>query len=603
MEGSSLFNPGFLGGNFNWWVGQVPDDSVWRDNIIPTDHSDKNTNPGWGYRYKVRILGIHDWGEESIASEDLPWAQVMYPITAGGGQGSAFATPAIRQGNMVMGFFMDQQDQQIPVIMGVLGNNQQQPKSTTIGDNRVTNAKSGTIGTGSIGTKQQKQTKELLKQDAPDSDRQITKPNNISDQAVKEKSSFCAAPASNVKLDKYGRDPTKTVPREVLLAVQEAREEAKSQGIAGEALEDIVGNATMEASKNYCKDLNSPNTPSTGSAVFEAVDGVHTVTVDSVKKSGEGRKRTVMLSPCDPPTSAIKGIQTALDNLINYIDGWLSTITSYIDAAAAVINSLKDMESKLEMIACEIAKYMKILMDKMMEYVLKMLNKTLTIAVSAIPSTMRSMFGDIKEMLTELILCLYNKLTDSMCDMIADLLKGAFPLEDLEAQAKESAANDEINSDDRTAPQVPMCYAEDLVGQIISAHQLQIEDANQSILNNVSSFITDIQEEMAGVTDAFAEITSPLGDIMGSITTALGFENLKLNILGCELTPNCPIADYYTLEDGGSSQSDTEEPNNTSVEKTVAHSIGGAAAVEGVGKEDVFAQPTSAQTDTPLRSQ
>ena len=34
MEGSSLFNPGFLGGNFNWWVGQVSDDSVWRDNII-----------------------------------------------------------------------------------------------------------------------------------------------------------------------------------------------------------------------------------------------------------------------------------------------------------------------------------------------------------------------------------------------------------------------------------------------------------------------------------------------------------------------------------------------------------------------------------------
>ena len=312
-----------------------------------------------------------------------------------------------------------------------------------------------------------------------------------------------------------------------------------------------------------------------------------------------------MLSPCNPPTSAIKGIQTALDNLINYIDGWLSTITSYIDAAAAVINSLKDMESKLEMIACEIAKYMKILMDKMMEYVLKMLNKTLTIAVSAIPSTMRSMFGDIKEMLTELILCLYNKLTDSMCDMIADLLKGAFPLEDLEAQAKESAANDEINSDDRTAPQVPMCYAEDLVGQIISAHQIQIEDANQSILNNVSSFITDIQEEMAGVTDAFAEITSPLGDIMGSITTALGFENLKLNILGCELTPNCPIADYYTLEDGGSSQSDTEEPSNTSVEKSAAaHSIGGNAAVGpvGPGKKE-FALPPPWKSDTPLRSQ
>ena len=34
MEGSSLFNPGFLGASFNWWVGQIVDDSVWE--IIST---------------------------------------------------------------------------------------------------------------------------------------------------------------------------------------------------------------------------------------------------------------------------------------------------------------------------------------------------------------------------------------------------------------------------------------------------------------------------------------------------------------------------------------------------------------------------------------
>ncbi len=227
MEGNSLFNPGFLGGNFNWWVGQVSDDSVWRDNIIPTVHSDKSTNPGWGYRYKVRILGIHDWGEESIASEDLPWAQVMYPITSGGGQGAAFATPAIRQGNMVMGFFMDQQDQQIPVIMGVLGNNQQQPKSTTVGDNSVTNAKAGNIGKSSFTENKQKPTPENLSQKAPDDNLQTTKSTDTSDQAAKEKDSFCAAPKAGVKVDKYGRDPTKRPPSAVKKEVDAAREEAK----------------------------------------------------------------------------------------------------------------------------------------------------------------------------------------------------------------------------------------------------------------------------------------------------------------------------------------------------------------------------------------
>lgn len=34
-ETGALFDPGFLGNSFNWWIGQVSDDSEWRDNILP----------------------------------------------------------------------------------------------------------------------------------------------------------------------------------------------------------------------------------------------------------------------------------------------------------------------------------------------------------------------------------------------------------------------------------------------------------------------------------------------------------------------------------------------------------------------------------------
>ena len=80
MESSSLFNPGFLGSSFNWWIGQIPDDSYWRDNITPTKFEGPDGTTGWGYRYKVRILGLHDRDEETIPSDQLPWAQVMYPV-------------------------------------------------------------------------------------------------------------------------------------------------------------------------------------------------------------------------------------------------------------------------------------------------------------------------------------------------------------------------------------------------------------------------------------------------------------------------------------------------------------------------------------------
>ena len=141
MENKALFNTGFIGDSFLWWVGQIADDSAWRENINPGKFKKIEDIPGWGYRYKVRIIGYHDQAEDAIESDQLPWAQVMYPITAGGGQGGSVQTPAIKQGNFVFGFFLDGQDQQVPVIMGILGNNPQtglEMKMGTSGGNNFT---------------------------------------------------------------------------------------------------------------------------------------------------------------------------------------------------------------------------------------------------------------------------------------------------------------------------------------------------------------------------------------------------------------------------------------------------------------------------------
>ena len=119
---SGLYNPGFVGSHFHWWLGQVADSSTWRDNQSDTSYDNPEDIPGWGYRYKVRIMGIHDAGEAIIPSDQLPWCQVMYSVW-GGGQGGSFQTPGIKEGMFVFGFFLDGTDEQVPVIMGVLGNN------------------------------------------------------------------------------------------------------------------------------------------------------------------------------------------------------------------------------------------------------------------------------------------------------------------------------------------------------------------------------------------------------------------------------------------------------------------------------------------------
>ena len=175
MEGTTSFNPGFLGSSFNWWIGQIADDSVWRDNILSGKYANPGQIPGWGRRYKVRIMGLHDQGEETIPSEDLPWAQIMYPVTAGGGQTEAYQTPALRQGNMVFGFFMDGPEMQVPVIMGILGNNSQTVLAPTIGDTKVTDTAPGSLATSGIARGQVAKL-ESQREVLPDESLQTTKP-------------------------------------------------------------------------------------------------------------------------------------------------------------------------------------------------------------------------------------------------------------------------------------------------------------------------------------------------------------------------------------------------------------------------------------------
>ena len=68
-------------------------------------------------------MGYHTTSPGDLKDEELPWASIMLPVTAGV-SGGAMSTPNLRQGDFVQGYFLDGEDAQQPVIMGVLGFNQ-----------------------------------------------------------------------------------------------------------------------------------------------------------------------------------------------------------------------------------------------------------------------------------------------------------------------------------------------------------------------------------------------------------------------------------------------------------------------------------------------
>jgi hypothetical protein len=89
----------FAGKNgFIWWVGEL----------------ENRVDPLAIGRCQVRIFGWHSINKQLVPTEDLPWAHPMYPLN----NSKSFAAP--RVGDWIVGFFLDGENAQQPVMMGIL---------------------------------------------------------------------------------------------------------------------------------------------------------------------------------------------------------------------------------------------------------------------------------------------------------------------------------------------------------------------------------------------------------------------------------------------------------------------------------------------------
>jgi len=571
MTEGTLFNSGFLGASFNWWIGQIAPDSTWRDNMLAGKFESKDQIPGWGRRYKVRIIGLHDQGETEVSSDQLPWAQVMYPVTAGGGQTNAGATPNLRQGMFVFGFFLDGQEQQVPVIMGVLGNNAQTELSTKIGDNRVTNTQPGSLATSGYATPADGNKDPNTK--VPDEGLVINKPKSA------EQSAECSPAPPGVAVNEFGLRADKSLSTEQFRDQQSALAEAEARGLTGTEKDNFVQQAVADGIKARCAEANSPTSPSQPGATKENVDAVHEQSKADVVRNDYYQRKTVLMSPCDKVGSALKAIQIVIENLTKDIDKVLNAAQSYVDAVSNTLSSIQQLISDA---ACTIAKYMKIVFDKIMEYVLKQINKALAPTVDLMLPNQRYMYFDVKKTLTETITCIYNKITNNLCGLIEGLLN---------EQIDQELPPDQ-SSDNPMTPTTPICSVETLTGNVIALNMDEMTTGVNDALDNVNNFLSDIQSQLGTVSSAIGDTKNLIGDISGSITSALSFENIKLNIFGCDLKPNCAASDYFTLQNGSGAAQESQQPRVAEVDKAAQQ-----PTTAPVTTQTPFAQPSQNQPD------
>ena len=547
MEGGGLFNQSFVGGDFIWWIGQVVDESTWKYNILSGKFKNPHSIPGWGRRYKVRILGIHDVSPETIPDQELPWAQVMYPITAGGGQRGARQTPNISQGNFVFGFFMDGQDQQQPVIMGILGTNAQTQLATEIVSD-VSDTQPGNLGFGGWA----RGIIEDLLNRVPDSNIRVEQPTDPAQAA--ENATYGSLPS--LPLDRYGL--AQGLPRNANqlrdiasgLADVSRRNDLRSNmnlpDLTSLQADNVVRNIVTSGLLQRRAQSQTPGAPRRPGATSESSDAVHEMSASDTKTEKKYQQKHVLMKPDDVVGSATKAIQTEVDNLTAKMEDYLGAISSY---SAAVSGPPTDMSGEISKSACQVSKYMKIIMDKVMEYTNKQMNNELSSTVAQLPSTMRYQFGDMKDIVTQQVLQQFNGITNGMCGQMEGMLSGAMNLDARETAARAAANNPlpSLNSIDNslavggvgtasavgigttildgtyttndgttlpvirqspvTYSRAPICYAEDLVGQALAANRSAIEEANSTVIDNLNVYLRDVQSQMADVDRAMASRT------------------------------------------------------------------------------------------------
>ena len=93
---------------FFWWVGEVED----------------NEDPMEIGRVKVRILGYYTnfrgGTTGDLPTNYLPWATVLQHTSQAGNDGQGESAGQLQPGAIVLGFFMDGEYAQMPIVIGVM---------------------------------------------------------------------------------------------------------------------------------------------------------------------------------------------------------------------------------------------------------------------------------------------------------------------------------------------------------------------------------------------------------------------------------------------------------------------------------------------------
>ena len=525
----------------SWWIGRVESKETWSDNIAGETFTNAAEIKGWGQRYKVRVFNWHTGDVDKVKPDQIPYMQVVMPVTAGSGHGGASITPAIESGSVVFGFFMDGMAGQEGYIVGILGNsNNNVPKERLEPAPNQPQTSVTPVPAGSPpGTPP---TVTTTPPPTPP-----TGPGSLETQPVPPN-------VDQLSVDQLKKllDPSKTPSSAVFKAASEARQKAKAAGLPANEVERLVLAATVKASrqpgadaggsancnKGYQQFNNTytdgspqraakvPDNLIVGGMPLSITEGLHQYTQAWTFQDKSKSIKIPLLDVSKENNSDMKAIQRTMKNLINGVEELKKTYNQVSAFATDVSEFSSQIQNQISGAVSEMSAYTKNIMGGVRGYILtKLSDEVKKAAPNLFPTQIPKLYEKVEEG-TSLLNCAFNKITSNMPGLLEGLLNNVL---------------DKIVN-------APLCAIENFVGGILDNVLGQLMGVLDQVFAGINSVIgtaLGVIGQIGGVLDTVSGALGALGGIGGiggggNLFNALEYVNGIKSFFKCD-DPATPV--------------------------------------------------------------
>ena len=499
MIDESLLKSAQLGRDgFTWWIGRVADPDAWRGK---NKFKELDPKGGQGHRCKVRIIGYHPFDTDTLSEDDLPWAHVMINPANGSGQGGMGITQSLVGGETCMGFFLDGDEAQQPVVMGLINRHLQIKNAPEMKNAFATF--SGYKATGKNPTKVSAESGVVSSSDSNTNAKVgVTTETTV---GVTTSTTTVGVTTSTTKVTispvnkKYFDSLSDTARQKILLGA--IGEEVEGVKISKELLNQLNQYQLNKGEEKNKKEENDKNRGKGGNESSSTIDGG----LSQAAANAEGKFTLTWLADSTCGEGGIGQISQAVTDFMTVLNAAEGAAGKFIDPLR---NKLVNIQNEIKGISQRVGSIMKGIINNIRDGLLSKILGLFKIfsglnkLTNPLDQLTGSAFWKAAKVILKLLFCIFDKVVKKIIDSLLNMFRGL--------------VNSIVNG--------PLCSVKQFVAGILGKAMGFIENLTGPIISGIS-----------WLTGGLASITGVLGSASSMVRKIFNF--LKCAGLECD-TPS-----------------------------------------------------------------